>query len=143
MRDKEFYLQTMVYLFPFQNLVSSANSQTGTAPTSQAPSPTLTPEEQGAIRNVVYIGIGLGVAVAILISAAIVLISVTICLRKRSRKNKLPDATENDAYGLNQFNMVLKDNTAYTSTNTTDGNEGDDGEYEYISSGNTTATTSN
>ena len=77
-------------------------------------------------------------AVVVLIAASLI-ISVTVCLRRRSKK-KLLINTENVAYGMG---LELKDNVTYTSTATGGGTKDDEGNYDYVSRDEVTATSSN
>ena len=76
--------------------------------------------------------------VVVLIAAGLIIVSVTVCLRQRSKK-KLLINTENVAYGKG---LELKDNVAYTSTATGGGTKDDEGNYDYVSRDEVTATSS-
>ena len=85
-----------------------------------------------------YIFVGMSGLVVVLIAASLIIISVTVCLRQRSKK-KLLINTENVAYGKG---LELKDNVAYTSTATGGGTKDDEGNYDYVSRDEVTATSS-
>ncbi|CAI8055763.1 hypothetical protein GBAR_LOCUS30408 [Geodia barretti] len=132
---------------------SSISSLTPTAPTvasttgSGVPSSALTiatptkstaATESGTTGSEVYIFVGVSGLVVVLIAASLIIISVTVCLRQRSKK-KLLINTENVAYGMG---LELKDNVAYTSTATGGGTKDDEGNYDYVSRDEVTATSS-
>ena len=78
----------------------------------------------------VYISVGVGGLVVLLITAGLTAITITVCLRQRTKKEVV--TADNVAYGVNQKEMELSVNVAYSAV--TSGERREEECYDYVTS---------